>query len=143
MNLLASSVVKAEESESFADIQLSHIRRFRAHHPDGDRARVSQGLVVIPTDSASAGQREKYLRYAESRTSRTTSPQGPARLTFEVDLVGASDEIAERLYAHAAFREVDEVAFALPFSFEHDDYVQILTDIATNLGPALGWHPAG
>jgi hypothetical protein len=31
------------------------------------------------------------------------------------------------------------VAFALPFTFEHDDYVQILTDIATRLGPALGW----
>ena len=61
---------------------------------------------------------------------------------FEVDLVGTSDEIAERLYTHAAFREVDEVAFALPFSFEHDDYVQILTDIATKLSPALGWHPA-
>ena len=142
MNLLASSVVKAEESERFAEIQLSHIRTFRAHHPDGDRARVSQGLVVIPTDSASAEQREKYLRYAESRTPRTASPQGPARLMFEVDLVGTSDEIAEMLYTHAAFREVDEVAFALPFSFEHDDYVQILTDIATKLGPALGWHPA-
>jgi len=143
MNLLASSVVKAEESENFAEIQLSHIRTFRAHHRDGDRARVSQGLVVIPTDGASAEQREKYLRYAESRTPRTASPQGPARLMFEVDIVGTSDEIAERLYAHAAFREVDEVAFALPFSFEHDDYVQILTDIATKLGPALGWHPAG
>jgi alkanesulfonate monooxygenase SsuD/methylene tetrahydromethanopterin reductase-like flavin-dependent oxidoreductase (luciferase family) len=142
MNLLASSVVKAEESERFAEIQLSHIRTFRAHHPDGDRARVSQGLVVIPTDSASAEQREKYLRYAESRTPRTASPQGPARLMFEVDLVGTSGEIAERLYTHAAFREVDEVAFALPFSFGHDDYVQILTDIATKLGPALGWHPA-
>ena len=143
MNLLASSVVKAEESENFAEIQLSHIRTFRAHHRDGDRARVSQGLVVIPTDGASAEQREKYLRYAESRTPRTASPQGPARLMFEVDIVGTSDEIAERLYAHAAFREVDEVAFALPFSFEHDDHVQILTDIATKLGPALGWHPAG
>ena len=142
MNLLASNVVKAEESERFAEIQLSHIRTFRAHHPDADRARVSQGLVVIPTNSASAEQREKYLRYAESRTPRTASPQGPARLMFEVDLVGTSDEIAERLYTHAAFREVDEVAFALPFSFEHDDYVQILTDIATKLGPALGWHPA-
>ena len=142
MNLLASSVVKAEESENFAEVQLSHIRTFRAHHPDGDRARVSQGLVVIPTDSASAEQREKYVRYAESRTPRTASPQGPARLMFEVDLVGTSDEIAEKLYAHAAFREVDEVAFALPFSFGHDDYVQILTDIATKLGPALGWHPA-
>jgi hypothetical protein len=62
---------------------------------------------------------------------------------FEVDFVGTSQDIAERLYAHAAFREVDEVAFALPFSFDHDDYVQILTDIATRLGPALGWRPAG
>ena len=54
----------------------------------------------------------------------------------------STDEIAEMLYAHAAFREIDEVAFALPFSFEHDDYVQILTDVATKLGPALGWRPA-
>src|SRR5690606_3191700 len=70
MNLLLSSVVKVEEpaggsgesggtaegtssgtegSFDFAAIQLSHIRAFRAHHPDGERARVSQGLVVIPT----------------------------------------------------------------------------------------------
>ena len=143
MNLLASSVVKAEESENFAEIQLSHIRTYRAHHPDGDRARVSQGLVVIPTDTASAEQRSKYEQYALSRTPRTATPQGPARMMFEVDFVGTSQEIAERLYAHAAFREIDEVAFALPFSFEHDDYVQILTDIATRLGPALGWRPAG
>ena len=63
---------------------------------------------------------------------------GPARLLFAPDLIGTSEEIAERLHAHAAFREVDEVAFALPFTFGHDDYVQILTDIATRLGPALG-----
>jgi alkanesulfonate monooxygenase SsuD/methylene tetrahydromethanopterin reductase-like flavin-dependent oxidoreductase (luciferase family) len=143
MNLLASSVVKAEESENFAEIQLSHIRSYRAHHPDGDRARVSQGLVVIPTDSASGEQRRKYEQYAQARTPRTAAPQGPARMMFEVDLVGTSAEIAERLYAHAAFREIDEVAFALPFSFDHDDYVQILTDIATGLGPALGWRRAG
>ncbi|MCX4903020.1 LLM class flavin-dependent oxidoreductase [Streptomyces sp. NBC_00878] len=139
MNFLTSSVVKAEESEDFAEVQLSHVRAFRAHHPDGDRARVSQGLVVIPTDSASPRQRAKYEAYAEKRLPRTASPQGPARLMFAPDLVGTSAEIAERLYAHAAFREIDEVAFALPFTFEHDDYVQILTDIATRLGPALGW----
>ncbi len=143
MNLLASSVVKAEESQDFAEIQLSHIRAFRAHHQLGASARVSQGLVVIPTDTATAEQRAKYLRYAEGRTARTATPQGPARLMFAVDLVGTSDEIADALYAHAAFREIDEVAFALPFSFEHQDYVQILTDIATRLGPALGWQPTG
>lgn len=142
MNLLTSSVVKAEESEDFAEVQLSHIRTFRAHHPDGDRARVSQGLVVIPTDSATRAQREKYEEYALKRTPRTASPQGPARMMFAPDLVGSSERIAEQLYAHAAFREVDEVAFALPFTFEHEDYVQILTDIAGALGPALGWRPA-
>ncbi|MBW8739064.1 MAG: LLM class flavin-dependent oxidoreductase [Streptomyces turgidiscabies] len=144
MNFLTSSVVKAEgneESPDFAEIQLAGVRAFRAHHPDGDRARVSQGLVVIPTDSASPGQRAKYEEYAAKRLPRTATPQGPARLLFAPDLVGTSAEIAERLYAHVAFQEIDEVAFALPFTFEHEDYVQILTDIATKLGPALGWHP--
>jgi alkanesulfonate monooxygenase SsuD/methylene tetrahydromethanopterin reductase-like flavin-dependent oxidoreductase (luciferase family) len=142
LNLLASSVVRAEESTDFAEIQLSHIRAFRGHHPAGEKARVSQGLVVIPTDSATADQREKYQRYADQRLARTATPQGPARMMFAADLVGESDRIAEMLHGHAAFREIDEVAFALPFSFEHDDYVQILTDIATRLGPALGWRPA-
>ena len=122
-------------------MQLSQIRAFRAAHPLGDRARVSQGLVVIPTDGASAEQRARYTAYAEARLPRTREPQGPARLMFAPDLVGTSDEIAERLHAHAAFREVDEVAFALPFTFEEADYVQILTDMATRLGPALGWRP--
>jgi alkanesulfonate monooxygenase SsuD/methylene tetrahydromethanopterin reductase-like flavin-dependent oxidoreductase (luciferase family) len=146
MNLLTSSVVKAEgpetEAAEFAAIQLSHIRAFRAAHPDGEAARVSQGLVVIPTDSASPAQRAKYEEYAARRLPRTTSPQGPARLLFAPDLVGPSEEIAARLHAHAAFREVDEVAFALPFTFGHEDYVQILTDMAAKLGPALGWQPS-
>jgi hypothetical protein len=63
-------------------------------------------------------------------------------MMFARDIVGTSEEIAAELRAHAGFQEVDEVAFALPFSFDHDDYVQILTDMATHLGPALGWSPA-
>ncbi|QFQ99567.1 LLM class flavin-dependent oxidoreductase [Streptomyces phaeolivaceus] len=152
MNFLTSSVVKAEgpeavdgaaEAVDFAGVQLAHVREFRAHHPDGERARVSQGLVVIPTDSATPEQRAKYEAYAAKRLPRTAAPQGPGRLLFAPDLVGTSAEIAERLRAHVAFREIDEVAFALPFTFEHEDYVQILTDIATKLGPELGWSPAG
>jgi alkanesulfonate monooxygenase SsuD/methylene tetrahydromethanopterin reductase-like flavin-dependent oxidoreductase (luciferase family) len=139
MNFLTSSVVRADgESTDFAEIQLSHIQAFRAHHPDGEAARVSQGLVVVPTDSATPEQRAKYEEYAAKRLPRTAEPQGPARMLFSPDFVGTSAEIAERLHAHAAFREVDEVAFALPFTFEHEDYVQILTDIAERLGPALG-----
>jgi alkanesulfonate monooxygenase SsuD/methylene tetrahydromethanopterin reductase-like flavin-dependent oxidoreductase (luciferase family) len=142
MNFLTSSVIRAEESEDFATVQESQIRAFRAAHPDGDAARVSQGLVVIPTDSATAAQRAKYRAYVEARTPRTARPQGPARMMFAPDLLGSSSQIAEALYAHAGFREVREVAFALPFSFEPEDYVQILSDLAGNLGPALGWKPA-
>ncbi|MFJ6664884.1 LLM class flavin-dependent oxidoreductase [Streptomyces sp. NPDC091383] len=146
MNFLTSSVVKAagpgEEPDDFAGIQRSLIREFRAHHPDGAAARVSQGLVVIPTDSATAEQRARYAEFASKRLPRTTAPQGPARLLFAPDLVGTSAELAERLRADPAFREVDEVAFALPFTFAPEDYAQILTDMATKLGPALGWRPA-
>ncbi len=142
LNLLVSNVVKAERSEDFEQIQLGLIEEFRAHHPAGHRARVSQGLVVIPTDSATPAQRAKYAAYAAERSSRTGTPHGPARMMYAPDLVGDSAELAERLSAHAGFRAVDEVSFALPFSFDHDDYVQILTDMATKLGPALGWCPA-
>ncbi|WP_089156318.1 LLM class flavin-dependent oxidoreductase [Micromonospora sp. NBS 11-29] len=142
MNLLTSSVVKAEEGSDFDEIQHSHIRAYRAHHPDGPEARVSQGLVVIPTDSATPEQRGRYEEYVRQRTPRTTAPQGPGRMLFARDLIGPSERIAEELTALAAFREVDEVAFALPFTFGHADYVQLLTDISTRLGPLLGWHPA-
>jgi hypothetical protein len=63
-------------------------------------------------------------------------------LLFARDILGSSAEIAAALHAHAGFQEVTEVAFALPFSFDEPDYVQILTDIATRLGPALGWTPS-
>lgn len=144
LNLLTSSVVKAEdlpddETPDFADIQVAQIRAYREARGDG--ARVSQGLVVVPTDGASDTQIRRYEQYAASRLTRTRSPQGPGRLLFAPDLVGPSDELVDRLHEHAAFREIDEVAFALPFSFGHDDYVQILSAMATRLGPALGWSP--
>ncbi len=142
MNFLTSSVVSAEESEDFDEIQHAHVRAFRECHPDGEQSRVPQGLVVIPTDTATPEQRAKYAEFAAKRLPRTATPQGPRRMMFAPDYVGASEEIAERLYAQAAFQEIDEVAFALPFTFEHEDYVQILTDMATRLGPALGWRPS-
>ncbi len=143
MNLLTSSVVKAEDGAEpdFAGIQRSHIAAFRAASPAGRAARVSQGLVVIPTDSATPAQRDKYAAYVAERLPRTSSPQGPGRLLFAPDLLGSAEQIAEQLYAHAAFRAVTEVAFALPFGFADEDYEQLLTDLATRLGPALGWRP--
>jgi alkanesulfonate monooxygenase SsuD/methylene tetrahydromethanopterin reductase-like flavin-dependent oxidoreductase (luciferase family) len=91
MHLLTSSVVQAEESTDFSEIQRAQIRAFRATHPDGDGARVSQGLVVIPTDSATREQKEKYANYVAARTPRTHEPQGPRRMMFSRDLLGTPE----------------------------------------------------
>ncbi|WP_243696227.1 LLM class flavin-dependent oxidoreductase [Labedella phragmitis] len=140
--LLTSSVIAGENGTTdFASNQAEQIRAYRAVHPDGERARVSQGLVVIPTDSATPTQRARYRDYVDSRAGRVGVAHGPRRLLFAADLLGTSAEIAERLRDDAGFREVDEVAFALPFTLEPEDYVQILGDIAGALGPALGWRP--
>ncbi|MGR7026958.1 LLM class flavin-dependent oxidoreductase [Geodermatophilus sp. URMC 62] len=141
MNLLTSSVVRAEHgSTDFAQIQAGQIHAYREA---GGTGRVSQGLVVVPTDTATPAQRERYAAYAAARAPRVGVPQGPGRMLFAPDLVGSSEQVAEALYAHAGFREVTEVVFALPFSFAEEDYEQILTDTAERLGPLLGWSPRG
>ncbi|WP_413230911.1 LLM class flavin-dependent oxidoreductase [Occultella kanbiaonis] len=144
LNFLTSSVVSTEgtRARDFATIQAEHIDAYRAHHPHPEHARVSQGLVVIPTDSATPEQADRYRAYAASRYERTKTPVGPRGIMFAPDIVGTSAEIAGTLHAHAGFQRVDEVAFALPFTFAEADYLQIITDLATHLGPALGWTPA-
>jgi alkanesulfonate monooxygenase SsuD/methylene tetrahydromethanopterin reductase-like flavin-dependent oxidoreductase (luciferase family) len=140
-HLLTSSVIQSTTTTDFDTEQHAQIRRYRDTHPDGDDARVSQGLVVVPTDTATPEQRHRYEAYAESRRGRVGVPQGPRGMLFAADLVGTSEQIAEHLLSSAAFGEVDEVAFALPFDLAPDDYVQILEDIAGRLGPLLGWAP--
>jgi alkanesulfonate monooxygenase SsuD/methylene tetrahydromethanopterin reductase-like flavin-dependent oxidoreductase (luciferase family) len=141
-HLLTSSVIEGELGPDFAANQRAQIDAYRAAHPAGDAARVSQGLVVIPTDRATPEQRRRYEAYAAERSARVGVPQGPKSMLFAADLVGTSEQIAERLHADPAFQAVDEVAFALPFTFGEADLEQILTDIAERLGPALGWSPA-
>ena len=102
---------------------------------------MSQGLVVIPTDSATDDQVRRYREYAASRFERTKTPQGPRGMLFSPDYVGTSDELADQLFEHAGFQRADEIAFALPFTFDEADYRQIVTDMAEALGPKLGWTP--
>lgn len=143
INYLTSSVVSIEgtDSRDFATIQGEHIDAYRAHHPRPERARVSQGLVVIPTDSATDDQVRRYREYAAGRFERTKTPQGPRGMLFSPDYVGPSDELADQLFDHAGFQRASEVAVALPFTFGPDDYTQIIADLAENLGPRLGWAP--
>lgn len=146
LNFLTSSVVTTEATDStdFGIIQAQHIDAYRAElatAATSAQGRVSQGLVVIPTDSATPEQVRKYQDYAESRRARTLTPQGPRGMVFSADLVGPSEVLAARLHAHPGYQRATEVAFALPFSFDDADYLQIVDDLAARLGPALGWTP--
>lgn len=141
-HLLTSSVTRSEVGTDFATNQRAQVDAYLEAHPDPASARISQGLVVIPTDTATPEQVERYRAYADGRAGRVGVPQGPAGMLFAADLVGSSAEIADRLRADAGYQVATEVAFALPFSFEPDDYAQIVSDIAERLGPELGWAPA-
>ena len=84
LNLLTSNILKPQPSDletdgrwDFAAIQQRQIALFKQHHPHGDAARISQGLVVIPTDTATPEQRAKYEAYVQMRTPRTAAPMGP------------------------------------------------------------------
>lgn len=88
VNYLTSSVVSAADipegtgSRDFATIQGEQIDAYRASHPNPESSRVSQGLVVIPTDSATDDQIRRYREYAASRFERTKAPQGPKGMLF-------------------------------------------------------------
>ncbi len=97
--LLTSSVIQGELGPDFGANQRAQIDAYRAAHPTGADARVSQGLVVIPSDRATPEQRARYEAYAASRAHRVGVPQGPRGLLFAEDLVGTSEEIAARLHA--------------------------------------------
>jgi alkanesulfonate monooxygenase SsuD/methylene tetrahydromethanopterin reductase-like flavin-dependent oxidoreductase (luciferase family) len=144
LNYLTANIVSTEGSASrdFTTVQAEHIDAFFAHHPCLESARAAQGLVVMPIDSASREQINRYRSYAEGRFERAHRPQGPRGIVASPDFVGTSDEIADILRTHCAFQRVDEAVFALPFGFCEDDYVQIIADIATRLAPKLGWSPA-
>jgi alkanesulfonate monooxygenase SsuD/methylene tetrahydromethanopterin reductase-like flavin-dependent oxidoreductase (luciferase family) len=153
INYLTSSVVSIEgtESRDFATIQGEQIDAYRENHAHPEKARVSQGLVVIPTDSATDDQIRRYREYVAGRFERTKAPQGlgpkvaggpaPRGMLFSPDYVGTSDELADQLFEHAGFQRADEIAFALPFTFDEADYLQIIDDMAETLGPRLGWTP--
>ena len=110
---------------------------------DGPMMSRANIILAGPIGAAVRGVRAAAYASYLARTPRTAAPIGPARMMFARDIIGPSEEIAAALYEHAGFREVAEVAFALPFTFEHADYVQILTDLATRVGPALGWSAKG
>ena len=142
LNWLVSNISSYENGVAdFSTGQRAQIDAFRAAHPLGDAARVSVARVFVPTDGASATQREKYAAYVEARTPRTKQVHG-GRTLIAPDITGTNAEIVEFIRGEVAFQAADDYLFDLPFEFALDDWKHILDQLACSIGPALGWRPA-
>ncbi|UOQ58968.1 LLM class flavin-dependent oxidoreductase [Leucobacter rhizosphaerae] len=141
-NWLVSNISSAENGlTEFSAVQRAQIDAFRAAHPARDAARASVARVIVPTDGATPEQVRKYRAYAEARTPRTRQVHGKNTI-IALDVLGSLDEIVEFITHDIAFRAADDYLFELPFEFELADWKQILHQLATRIGPALGWQPA-
>lgn len=135
-NLLIGNVTSGEGTDDFFEAQLRQLEAFRAQAGHG---RVALGRVIVPFDSASAATRQRYAAYGEGRNKRTGKPHGERRTLFARDLVGQSEAIVETLVSDPVFAEVEELRLELPYSFHHEDYEQILSDVIEHIAPAFGW----
>ncbi|CDZ67335.1 LLM class flavin-dependent oxidoreductase [Neorhizobium galegae] len=141
LNLMIGSLTSGDVSDDFFEAQSKQLAAYCAALPAGRNPRVAAGRVIVPTDSADRRTKERYRDYAASRHERTVVPQGPRRTLFSRDLVGSSDEIIEGLLADSVLPEVSELRLELPYEFALEEYIQIITDFATKIAPALGWKP--
>lgn len=141
-NWLVSNISSAENGlTEFSAVQRAQIDAFRAAHPAGENARASVARVIVPTDGATDEQVQKYRAYAEGRTPRTRSIHGKNTI-IALDVLGSLEEIVDFIEQDIAFQAADDYLFELPFEFELADWKQILTQLATRIGPALGWEPS-
>lgn len=83
----------------------------------------------------------KYREYAEARTPRTKRVHGKNTI-IALDVLGSLEEIVGFIEHDVAFQAADDYLFELPFEFELDDWKQMLHQLATRIGPVLGWRPS-
>lgn len=140
LKLLLGNITAAGGADDFETAQRAHIDDYYAHHTGPGAPAVGVERVILPIDSATTAQRERYTAFAESRQARTE--QATNGHLFQKDLFGTADEIAERLLADASIDGLTELRVALPYALSLDDYRQILSDIRHAVLPRLGWAPA-
>lgn len=142
LNLLLGNLTDAEGDAGFHESQRLRIERFRAHPGARADARVGVERVLLPTDGATAEQREHYAAYAAAREARTHVTHGDRRTVIAPDLHGTGEQIAEALAADPVFDGRTELRISLPYGFAESEYTQILEDVRTEVLPRLAWRQA-
>jgi len=147
---LQLSTLQTEDGDglSFEESQREAIRGYRAAHARvTDRpsyAVVSRQVLPITRDR----DREDYgwlITRDEERQAAQASTGGVSlgnlRAQFGKVPAGSPEEIVRFLQADVALAESDELIIALPFDHPIELIKHILTVVATEIAPALGWTP--
>lgn len=143
--LVSNISTSADGDTDFSRVQRAQIEAFRAAAAEVESPaprRVAVARVIVPTDGADEDQVRKYRAYAEGRAGRVGRIHGKNTIVAP-DVVGSLDEIVAFIEGDPAFQAADDYLFELPFEFELADWRQILDQLATRIGPALGWSPVG
>ena len=142
LKLLLGNVGDGDAAGTFEAAQRVHIDAYLSEFRGAD-PRIGVERVILPTDSATAAQREHYAAYVAARDVRTAQPVslGGRTVVFQRDLHGTAEQIAERLAADPSFDGRTELRVAFPYGFDEDEYRQILTDIRAAVLPLVGWQP--
>ena len=129
-HMLTGNIVTGEGTDDFLTAQASLIDRFLANRRGNTPARIALGRVILPIDSATPAQRQRYRDYVDSRHARTFGPQGEKRTLFAPDILGTLDQIVETLSRDPIIRRATEFRLEMPYEFAHDDYAQIVRDFS-------------
>jgi alkanesulfonate monooxygenase SsuD/methylene tetrahydromethanopterin reductase-like flavin-dependent oxidoreductase (luciferase family) len=154
LRLITGTILHSvEPGLSFGEYQARLIAASRAAWPGpGAAPPVAVAASVLPaTTPELAGQYAAYDQERRTAGPSASRPRGALTLTSlpaEGRLVspvfhGDPDAVTAALLADPGIAAADELVLFLPPAFGLRENVQVLTDMAHTVGPALGWTPAG
>jgi alkanesulfonate monooxygenase SsuD/methylene tetrahydromethanopterin reductase-like flavin-dependent oxidoreductase (luciferase family) len=151
LNIHMSTLNTEDTGAPFAEAQADQIRAYRQRWAevhgatDGSRrGRVAVGRIVVPleTDTDYATHREFIESYAAGMDDEGRPLSGTPPFRFSKVLSGDPGRIVEALRADPAVTETDQLVITLPANGDAESHRRILTMVAEQIAPELGWTPA-
>jgi alkanesulfonate monooxygenase SsuD/methylene tetrahydromethanopterin reductase-like flavin-dependent oxidoreductase (luciferase family) len=155
LRLITGTILHSTEpGDTFSEYQARLIQAYRDAWPGPEPAPpVAVAASVLPAPTRALAQ--KYEAYDLERQTEGPAASRPAgalkqnlrpflRTGVLVSPVfrGDPDTVAAALLADPGISAADELILFLPPGFGLDENIQVLTDMAQTVAPALGWEPA-
>ncbi|MFZ7089253.1 LLM class flavin-dependent oxidoreductase [Curtobacterium sp. RRHDQ10] len=147
LNIHMSTLNTEDTGAPFAEAQAAQIDAYRsrlaAAHPGAIR-RVAVGRIVVPllSDEDRATHREFIESYAAGMDDDGRPLSGNPPFRFSTVLSGSPETIADALRSDPAVQAADQLVVTLPANGDAAAHRRILSVVAGQIAPELGWSPA-